>query len=242
VQRTLNQPINLPNTITALRVLAAPVVAALTLWPNWGARLGAFVLFLAAAITDYWDGKLARSRGLVTDLGRLLDPLADKLLLLATFVPMFILQAPAHDVLGGFTAAGGFLGLEALPFRTPLGLVPLPFWVVAVVLGRELFMTVFRQAAVWRGVIIAAIGPAKWKTGFQWTWVGTALFWFSAALVLGRFRWPGGVAGPVADFIGVVGTVAMCGAVVLTIYSFGIYIWRYGMIFVRPRAGARQAP
>jgi uncharacterized protein involved in response to NO len=50
------------------------------------------------------------------------------------------------------------------------------------------------------------------------------------------------VAGPVADFIGVVGTVAMCGAVVLTIYSFGIYIWRYGMIFVRPRAGARQAP
>jgi hypothetical protein len=103
-------------------------------------------------------------------------------------------------------------------------------------------MTIFRQAAVWRGVVIAAIGPAKWKTGFQWTWVGTALFWFSVALILGRVRWPVSVVVPVEDFIGVVGTVAMCGAVVLTLYSLGLYIARYGMIFVRPRAGARQAP
>jgi CDP-diacylglycerol---glycerol-3-phosphate 3-phosphatidyltransferase len=236
------QRVNLPNAITAVRIVAAPVVALLTLWPSWPGRMAAFALFLAAAITDYYDGKLARTRGLVTDLGRLLDPIADKLLLAATFIPMFILQAPPHDVLGSVTAAGGFMGLEALPFRTPLGLVPLPFWVVAVVLGRELFMTVFRQAALWRGVVIAAIGPAKWKTGFQWTWVGTALFWFSAALILARVRWPSSVEVPVADFIGIVGTVAMCGAVVLTLYSLALYIRRYGMIFVRPRAGARQAP
>jgi CDP-diacylglycerol--glycerol-3-phosphate 3-phosphatidyltransferase len=234
--------VNLPNAITALRILAAPVVALLTLWPSWPARALAFLLFLAAAITDYYDGKLARSRGLVTDLGRLLDPLADKLLLAATFIPMFILQAPPHDVLGGFTAASGAWGLEALPFRTPIGVVPFPFWVVALVLGRELFMTLFRQAALWRGVVIAAIGPAKWKTGFQWTWVGSALFWFSAALILEHAKWPASVTVPVADFIGTVGTVAMCGAVVLTVYSLALYIHRYGMIFVRPRAGARQTP
>jgi phosphatidylglycerophosphate synthase len=234
---------NLPNAITVLRIFAAPAVALLTLWPSWPARMLAFALFLAAAITDYYDGKLARSRGLVTDLGRVLDPLADKLLLAATFIPMFILQAPPHDILGSFTAAGGGAwGLEPLPFRTPLGLVPFPFWVMALVLGRELFMTIFRQAALWRGVVIAAIGPAKWKTGFQWTWVGSALFWFSAALILSHSTLPPSATVPVADFIGIVGTIAMCGAVVLTVYSLALYIGRYGMIFVRPRAGARQSP
>src|SRR5439155_20582806 len=115
--------------------------------------------FLAAAITDYVDGMLARSRKQETDLGRLLDPLADKLLLVGTFVPMYLL-APTF------------------PFITPLGPVGLPWWVVAIVLGREVFMTVFRQAAHRRGVVIAAIGPAKWKTGFQLVWQGLAYFWF----------------------------------------------------------------
>ena len=56
------------------------------------ARAAAFLLYVIAAVTDYWDGHLARTRGLVTDLGRLLDPLADKLLLIATLVPMYALQ------------------------------------------------------------------------------------------------------------------------------------------------------
>ena len=47
--------------------------------------------FSSSPITDYYDGKLARTHGMVTDLGKLLDPIADKLLLLATFIPMFIL-------------------------------------------------------------------------------------------------------------------------------------------------------
>ena len=49
-------------------------------------------------------------------------------------------------------------------------------------------MTVFRQLAARRGVVIAAIGPAKWKTGFQSTWVGSAYFWFFAA-TLAAARW-----------------------------------------------------
>ena len=64
---------------------------------------------------------------------------------------------------------------------TPFGLVGLPWWVLAIVLGREVFMTLFRQAARKRGVVIAAIGPAKWKTAFQLIWVGAAYFWFFAA-------------------------------------------------------------
>ncbi|HEY0778398.1 MAG TPA: CDP-alcohol phosphatidyltransferase family protein, partial [Gemmatirosa sp.] len=69
---------NLPNAITVARIAAAPLIAWLPFAPTPGMRLAAFVLYVAAAVTDYWDGHLARTRNLVTDLGRLLDPLADK--------------------------------------------------------------------------------------------------------------------------------------------------------------------
>jgi hypothetical protein len=113
---------NLPNALTVGRIVATPLIATLPLANSWGLRLTAFILFLAAAISDYIDGYLARSRKQETDLGRLLDPLADKLLLVATFIPMYLLA-------------------QHLPFVTPLGMVGLPLWVVLVVLGRELLMT-----------------------------------------------------------------------------------------------------
>ena len=153
-------PVNLPNSITVARIMTAPLIAGLVLVPSWPMRLVAFVLFIAAAVTDYYDGMLARTRGLVTDLGKMLDPLADKLLLLATLVPMYWLQQPAGDG----PIDNSLAGRGAFPFLTPVGAVRLPLWVVVVVLGRELFMTLFRQFAARRGVIIAAIGPAKWKT------------------------------------------------------------------------------
>ena len=223
---------NLPNAITVGRIVAAPAIALLALLPSWPARLAAFVVFIVAAVTDYIDGKLARDRNLVTDLGRVLDPLADKLLLAATVAPIYIVQAPAHDVLGSYTASAGFLGLTSLPFHTPIGLVPLPFWVVAIVLGREILMTVFRQAALRRGVVISAIGPAKWKTGFQWTWVGTALFWFFAASAFSAPGWPPAFVTPASMFIGIVGSVSLLGAIVLSLYSLALYLGRYGAVIV----------
>ena len=80
---------NLPNAITAARIAVAPAIAWMIVMPSWPLRLAGWALFVAAAVTDYYDGKLARSRNLVTDLGRLLDPLADKLLLLCTLAPMW---------------------------------------------------------------------------------------------------------------------------------------------------------
>jgi CDP-diacylglycerol---glycerol-3-phosphate 3-phosphatidyltransferase len=224
--------VNLPNVITVGRIIAAPAVALLALMPSWPPRLAAFVVFVLAAVTDYVDGKLARERGLVTDLGRILDPLADKLLLAATLVPLYVMQAPPHDVLSSYTAAGGFLRLAPLPFQTPLGPVPLPFWVVAVVLGRELVMTVFRQAALRRGIVISAIASAKWKTGFQWTWIGAGLFWLSVAVT------PLGAVRPIADFVGIVGTGALFGALALSLYSLGLYLSRYGALLFRAREAA----
>jgi CDP-diacylglycerol---glycerol-3-phosphate 3-phosphatidyltransferase len=221
--------VNLPNTITAGRILAAPFIAALPFIASPLVRFIAFGLYVVAAVTDYYDGKLARTRNLITDLGRLLDPLADKLLLFATLVPMFVLMAPANDPLIPTRAES--IDAGRLPFLTPLGPVWLPWWVVAIVIGREIFMTVFRQAAARRGVVISAIGPAKWKTGFQSLWVGSAYFWFFAGtLALARgwntIAWRG-----FAYFNGVVGTIAMVASVVLTLYSLGLYLRRYAGVF-----------
>ncbi|HET7584103.1 MAG TPA: CDP-alcohol phosphatidyltransferase family protein [Gemmatimonadaceae bacterium] len=229
---------NLPNTITVSRIVAAPAVAMLPFAPSWSVRLGGFVLFIAVAVSDYYDGKLARSRNLVTDLGRLLDPLADKLLLLATFVPMYLLAgASTHwspmSVAGAEAVRGVAAPLLAsdgrllFPFATPFGAVGLPLWVLVVVLGRELFMTIFRQMAARRGVIISAIGPAKWKTGFQWTWVGSAFFWFAAGTAAIHYGWSGVWWRAFAWFNGIVGVVTMIAAVLLTLYSLALYMRRY---------------
>jgi CDP-diacylglycerol--glycerol-3-phosphate 3-phosphatidyltransferase len=221
--------LNLPNSITALRIAVAPLIAFLPFSTSHWLRLLAFVLFVSAAVTDIFDGWLARSRNMVTDLGRLLDPLADKLLLLATLIPMFVLMAPAGDPVAGLlgvNAAGG-----RLPFSSPFGDVGLPWWVVTLVLARELFMTVFRQAAVRRGVVISASGLGKWKTGFQSTWIGASYFWFFAATFNQMEGWHPPSWGFVSLGVGLVGVFTMVVAVILTLYSLWVYVADYRKVF-----------
>lgn len=203
---------NLPNALTVGRIAATPLIAALPFAHSWSLRLLAFVMFAVAAVTDYIDGHLARSRQQETDLGKLLDPLADKLLLVGTFVPMYAL-ADTH------------------PFLTPFGPVGLSGWIVAVVLGREAFMTMFRQYANHRGIVIAAIGPAKWKTALQSVWQGSAYFWFFASTLAAAKGWNNDAWRGFALFNGTVGTLMMFGAVVLTIFSLVIYLHSFRRVF-----------
>lgn len=242
---------NLPNALTVGRIAITPAIALLPLADSWSLRLLAFGLFTVAAVSDYADGVLARSRQQETDLGRLLDPLADKLLLVGTLVPMFLLvgsggsagivsphEQPLVDhVLGPMLRAGSEHG-AAFPFLTPLGPVGLPWWMLVVVLGREVFMTVFRQAAARRGVVIAAIGPAKWKTAFQLVWQGSAYFWFWIATLAATRRWDTPLWHAFAYFNGVVGTLMMTAAVALTLYSLWLYLRRYGGLFSGAQARA----
>jgi len=75
-----------PNSLTLFRVIAVPIIVILMIFPN---RMNAFlagILFSIAAITDYFDGYLARTRGLVTNLGKVMDPVADKLLVSSAFI------------------------------------------------------------------------------------------------------------------------------------------------------------
>ena len=75
-----------PNSLTLFRILAVPVIVILLLFPNRLCTFIAALIFSAAAITDYLDGYLARRRGLVTDLGKVMDPVADKLLVSSSFI------------------------------------------------------------------------------------------------------------------------------------------------------------
>lgn len=237
---------NLPNAITMGRIAATPVIATLVINSAWVPRLSAWVLFIAAATTDYVDGKLARDRNLVTNLGKLLDPLADKLLLFATLIPMYWLMRDslfaalppsdawaAGETVGAIVASPGERRL-LYPFVTPLGLVGLPLWILAVVMLREVLMTLFRQYASKRGIVIAALGPGKWKTTFQMIWVGAALFWFMASTAAMEHGWRGTAWHAFALFNGIVGTISMVLAIALTIYSMGLYVRTYGPMMRQP--------
>jgi CDP-diacylglycerol--glycerol-3-phosphate 3-phosphatidyltransferase len=205
---------NLPNALSAGRIVATPLIAVLPFIDASTPRFIAFVLFVLAAITDYVDGHLARSRKEETDLGKMLDPLADKLLLVGTFVPMYWLA-------------------RTLPFQTVIGPVGLPLWIILVVLVREVFMTVFRQAAAKRGVVIAAIRSAKWKTGFQLVWQGSAYCWFWAATLAAEHHAEGKWWNAFALFNGTVGAAVMVIAVFLTIYSLAVYMRSFSSILVK---------
>lgn len=75
-----------PNQLTLFRIAAVPVIVILLLYPNRICTFIAALLFSAAAITDYLDGFLARKRGMVTTLGKIMDPVADKLLVSSAFI------------------------------------------------------------------------------------------------------------------------------------------------------------
>lgn len=222
---------NLPNAITIGRILISPLIAALPFINSPFARAAAFVIYIVAAVSDYYDGMLARTRNLITDLGQLLDPLADKLLLFATLIPMYVLMAPRTDLMAPTHESLG--GAHGFAFRTPWGEVGLPWWIVAIVLGRELFMTVFRQLAARRGVVIGAIGAAKWKTGFQSVWVGAAYFWFFAATLAQRKGWNSDAWHWFEWFNAAVGITTMVAALFLTLYSLALYMRRYGGVLAR---------
>ena len=222
---------NLPNALTIGRIAITPLVAVLPFVNGSTVRAIAFGLFVIAAVTDYVDGYLARRENLITDLGKWLDPLADKLLLLGTFVPMYYLMRGASTL----QHAGQTLPPDGrFPTLIASMWLSLPLWVVVVVLGREAFMTVFRAIAKRKGVVISSIGPAKWKTTFQSVWIGGAYCWFFTATLARERGWGGNWWSAFAYFNGAVVALSMFAAIALTLWSLGLYVQRYGSIIAAP--------
>ena len=77
---------NLPNKLSIARMICIPVIVVLLYFPGREYQLAAGIVFILASLTDFIDGRIARSRNLVTDFGKFIDPLADKLLVLSTLV------------------------------------------------------------------------------------------------------------------------------------------------------------
>ena len=207
----------LPNAITFARMASCPFVAYLALAPGTTSRYAAFLLFLAAALSDIWDGHLARKHRWVTDVGKLLDPLADKLLLCSTFLPFYFLTRRADD-LGGMPWWG-----------------EMPLWVLVVVLGRELLMTAFRGYAARRGVVIAAGRIGKYKTLAQNVFAGALLLWYPTALSAAEGGWSGVLWVGFRHFHASVIAVSLALAVALTVVSMADYLWRYQAVVARRR-------
>ena len=201
---------NLPNLITIARIGLAVVIIPLLFVDRFSTRLIAFIIFLVAAFSDLWDGHLARSRGLITNLGKLLDPIADKLLLAATFVPFYLLShSPRRDA----------------PF--PWFGDVFPLWIMLVIFGRELFITLFRGYAARRGVVIAA-GPAgKYKAVFQNVFIGSSILWYALHSAAARNGWNGPVWSGWRSFHFSFSVVMLSIAVVLTVYSMIVYLRGY---------------
>jgi CDP-diacylglycerol--glycerol-3-phosphate 3-phosphatidyltransferase len=89
---TLQHVFSGPNQLTLFRIAAVPIIIILLLFPNRICTFIAAMVFSAAAITDYLDGFYARKRDLVTTLGKIMDPVADKLLVSSAFIMLASLE------------------------------------------------------------------------------------------------------------------------------------------------------
>jgi len=208
----------IPNILTIARIAITPVVAALPFIEGYWPKLACFVIYVAASITDVIDGHLARRNNQVTDFGKKLDPIADKLLLLATLVPIWYISQQRQDL-----------------YNIPLwGSIPL--WVCLLLIGREFAMTGFRWWASRRGVVISAQGPGKLKTVMQSIFIGGTIVWFAFRDAIRPLGWEGE---PAArwwnQFHGGFVAVSLGIALVLTVYSFVIYLYRYRNLFYQAR-------
>lgn len=201
--------VHLPNIVTGVRILACPVIFYLALSPSIPAQIWAFVLFIAAGLSDLWDGYLARKHGWVTDIGKLLDPLADKLLLLATFVPFYIISNRVGE--------GGHLPLWGA----------LPLWVMVVIFGRELAVTVLRHWAARREVIIAAGQAGKYKAFLQSLFAGGLLLWYPLERLSQDGNWDGLVWNLFHAFHAAWVAIMLGLALIFTVYSAVDYFWSY---------------
>ncbi len=165
---------SLPNLLTLGRIAAIPIIVALLFFDLHATRWAAFVVYLLACLTDYYDGKLARDRGLISPLGRFLDPIADKLLV-ATILVMLVANSDIAGV--SIFAAIVILCREILVsgLREYLAELQVPMPVSRLAKWK----TVVQMIAL--GVLV--LGPAA-PEGLLLPTLGESLLWVAALLTL----------------------------------------------------------
>ncbi|MDC0070360.1 MAG: CDP-diacylglycerol--glycerol-3-phosphate 3-phosphatidyltransferase [Alphaproteobacteria bacterium] len=130
----------MPNLLTVLRIIFASLIALILIFfDSKIAYFISFILFSLAGITDYFDGWLARKKGQISDLGRMLDPIADKILVISTFIILM-----SNNVIEGFNAIAAFI-----------------------IIYREIFISGLREFLGNKSLVVKVTKLAKWKTAIQ---------------------------------------------------------------------------
>ena len=130
----------MPNLLTVLRIIFASLIALILIFfDSKIAYFISFILFSLAGITDYFDGWLARKKGQISDLGRMLDPIADKILVISTFIILM-----SNNVIEGFNAIAAFI-----------------------IIYREIFISGLRECLGNKSLVVKVTKLAKWKTAIQ---------------------------------------------------------------------------
>ncbi len=199
--------LSLPNLLTYARIAAIPVVVACMYWQAilqgglW-LRWVALAIFIAAAITDFFDGYLARSWDQQSKLGRMLDPIADKLL-----VASCLLMLAADDTIRGWS-----------------------LFAAIIILCREILVSGLREYLAELRVSVPVTQLAKWKTTIQLVAIGFLLCGEAGDTVLPQsvlaWRWKSGE--DLIPLANSVGLVLLWGAALLTLYTGWDY-FRAGM-------------
>lgn len=172
--------LTLPNLLTLSRILAVPILVFLLWKPSWFDYGITFVLYCLVGITDYFDGYLARAQGAVSRLGVFLDPIADKIMVVAVIVMLVSTRASSGEPI--------IHGLHIIA--------------ALIILLREITVSGLREFLAGLQVSVPVSKLAKWKTTFQlvalgalilagalpqWPWVhsvGIVSLWAAALLTL----------------------------------------------------------
>jgi len=151
---------NLPNRLTVARLFLAGLFVVLVSVANLLCYIIAYAVFTVATLTDYYDGKIARDRNLITDFGKLLDPVVDKVFISASFI--MLMRVPELWI---------------------------PAWCVVAIVAREFLVTGARSWAAAEGVVIPANVVGKVKTVIQMVFVYVFLFGAIVEKVVAKV-WP----------------------------------------------------
>ena len=156
----------LPNSLTFLRLVLIPFFVIMMIAPSPTMRLVAFFTYVLASITDVIDGRVARHYRVVSNIGKLLDPIADKILVMAALVMIlaYVTDGEGQSILPG--------------------------WLVVLVLARETWVNGVRSVAALNGVVVAASKLGKLKSFMQMSAIGLMLMPFSWRFVLSGYYVP----------------------------------------------------
>lgn len=190
---------NLPNKITLTRIFMIPIFVVLFFLDEIPFNYGfAAILFALAACTDFIDGYIARSRNLVTNLGKFLDPIADKVLVSTAMILILTMQGSLFVKLPN----------AAIALYIAMAIC------ICIIMARELIISAFRQIAATNGIVLAAEKLGKYKTAFQDVSIFALIF--SAS-----------IAGDAGKYIAIVGFALFAVATILTAWSGITYVTKY---------------